>query len=301
MSTILPRSRRARRRVLITLALLTALLALIVGLVLVSLRTAPGTAWLLARAPGLQIEQPEGSLLGDFSARRLTLTLPGIVEPLVLTGLRWQDLTLEYSGLTGQWLKIRIAQAQADRLDITLPASSTSTGAPADLWLPLELEVLRLRIGEIHTAALGAKPLRQIDAAVHLGAKAGAEHRIAVNRVEWDTLSLKGQVVQASRGELPLSAQLAVQPAAADGNWEAQLELKGPLAGPTLLAQLSAAQQSLQASALLQPFAAWPLAELQARTQGLNLAALNSAWPRTSLSGEASSAARAGTSRPRCA
>lgn len=289
MSTILPRSRSARRRVLITLALLTALLAIALGLVLAGLRTAPGTAWLLARAPGLQIEQPEGSLLGDFSARRLTLTLPGIVEPLVLTGLRWQDLTLEYSGLTGQWLKIRITQAQADRLDITLPTSSTSSGAPATLWLPLELEVQQLRVGEIHTAALGAKPLRQLDAAVHLGAKAGAEHRITVNRVEWDSLRLSGKAVQASRGELQLAAQLTVEPltSAAGKHWQASLELKGPLAGPTLQAQLSAAQQSLQASARLQPFAAWPLAELQARTQGLNLAALNSDWPRTALSGEA--------------
>nr|WP_316644001.1 translocation/assembly module TamB domain-containing protein [uncultured Roseateles sp.] len=289
MSTALPRSRRARRRVLIALALLAAVLALVVSLVLTGLRTAPGTAWLLARAPGLQIEQPEGSLLGNFSARRLSLNLPGIVEPLVLTGLRWQDLTLEYSGLTGQWLKIRIAQAQADRLDITLPASSTSSGAPADLWLPLELEVLQLRIGEIHSAALGAKPLRQLDAAVHLGANAGAEHRIGLNRIEWDSLRLSGKAVQASRGELLLIAQLAVEPVASgtDKHWQAQLELKGPLAGPSLQAQLSAAQQSLQATARLKPFATWPLAELQARTQGLNLAALNSDWPRTALSGEA--------------
>jgi len=282
------RPKRARRRALIVLALLLTLLAGLVLALLAGLRTAPGTAWLLARAPGLQIEQPEGSLLGDFSARRLTLTLPGIVEPMVLTGLRWQDLTLEYSGLTGQWLKIRIAQAQADRLDLALPASSKS-GAPADLWLPLELEVQLLRIGEIHTAALGDKPLRQLDAALHLGAKAGAEHRISLNSVEWDSLRLSGKAVQASRGELQLDARLAVEPltSAADQRWQARLELQGPLAGPTLQAQLSAAQQSLQASARLQPFAAWPLAELQARTRGLNLAALNSDWPRTALSGEA--------------
>ncbi|MBT9456140.1 MAG: translocation/assembly module TamB domain-containing protein [Burkholderiaceae bacterium] len=289
MSTTLPRSRRARRRVLITLALLTALLAIVVGLVLAGLRTAPGTAWLLARAPGLQIEQPEGSLLGDFAARRMTLTLPGIVEPLVLTGLRWQDLTLEYSGLTGQWLKVRIAQVRADRLDITLPASSTSSGAPANLWLPLELEVQQLRIGEIHSAALGTKPLRRLDAAIHLGARAGAEHGISLTRVEWDGLLLSGKALQASRDDLQLDAQLLVEPltGATDKHWQARLELKGPLAGPTLQAQLSAAQQSLQASARLQPFAAWPLAELQARTRGLNLAALNSDWPRTALSGEA--------------
>jgi translocation and assembly module TamB len=253
-------------------------------------RTETGAAWLLRHAPGVQVDQPQGALLGDFSARRLSLSVPGAAEPLVLSGLRWQGLSLQRSPHPGQWLKLHIAALQADRVDLSVPASQdASSGAPTSLALPLEIELPSVKVGEFHTAALGGKPLRGLDASLHLGAQAGAQHLLSLRSLQWDQLRASGQAQLATRGDLRLAAQAQLQPlpGASDTQWRAQLQVNGPLARPDLQAQLDALQQSLKAQASLRPFEPWPLASLQASTTRLNLAALNSSWPQTALSGDA--------------
>ena len=79
--------------------------------------------------------------------------------------------------------------------------------------------------------------------------------------------------------------------------------LAGPLEGPKLAAEVRAKpsagrpEQSLSARAGLRPFAAWPLAELQASTKALDLSAFHASAPLTALSGEAS-ATTAGIDQP---
>lgn len=71
--------------------------------------------------------------------------------------------------------------------------------------------------------------------------------------------------------------------------WNAQLTLNGPLAQSQLRGRLQVATQpaqSLDVDAVLQPFAAWPLARLNARTQALDIGALVPGGPRTALSGD---------------
>jgi hypothetical protein len=57
-------------RLLLGLLLLGALLlaAVPVGLVL-ALKSAPGSAWLIDHLPGISARAPQGALLGDFSAQ----------------------------------------------------------------------------------------------------------------------------------------------------------------------------------------------------------------------------------------
>jgi len=75
--------------------------------------------------------------------------------------------------------------------------------------------------------------------------------------------------------------------------WKATLALTGPLAAPTLQATVRApataghASQSLDATLGLRPFENWPLAELNATTEALDLSALHAAAPRTALTGNA--------------
>ena len=75
--------------------------------------------------------------------------------------------------------------------------------------------------------------------------------------------------------------------------WKASLALTGPLATPTLQATVRApasagqAPQSLDATIGLRPFANWPLAELNASTQALDLSGLSASAPRTALTGKA--------------
>lgn len=282
---------RKGRRLLVRLTLALATLLLAAGLLLSwTLRTSSGTAWLLDHLPGVQAELTQGALLDDFSARRLSLSLPGMEQLVELHGLSWQGLTLDYSPNKGQWLRLRIGKLHADRISINPPAKSGPSGAPASLSLPLELELAQVQLGEILINDIVDKPLRALDASVHLGAKSGASHVLILRSLQWDQLQLSGKFEQASRAPLAIVADFEARPLpdAKDSSWQAQLKIGGTLAKPELQATLSARQQSLQASATLQPFEAWPLAALQASTTGLNLAALNSSWPQTALTGEAS-------------
>ena len=71
---------RRRHPALLALLGACALAALALLATAWSLRTPSGSAWLLARVPGLQVDSPSGALLGDFAARSLRLQLPESLE-----------------------------------------------------------------------------------------------------------------------------------------------------------------------------------------------------------------------------
>ena len=276
-----------------------------------ALRSERGSVWLasvLPRVlPGVQIEGAKGTLIGDFSARRVTIAWSGGKDQVTLNELAWRGLRVERLA-SPRWLRITVEALEAKRVDLALAPSSRSgpLAAPADLALPIELDVRALRVGELHAAALGAKPLRQLSARVHLGANHGAEHRVDQLALEWDRLKATGNARIASSGPLALDAsialaQRAVAPLPA---WNANATLAGPLAAPVLNATLRAEPasakgaerpaQALDARATLHPFAAWPLGDLQASTTALDLSAFASAAPVTSLTARAIATSTAG-------
>lgn len=321
-----PPPRRVSLRVVLVTLLVIALLAVIavpLGL-FAGLRSEAGTAWLLARTPGLSATGLRGALLGDrFSAERIRWLIPGTGDLLVLEDAAWEGLQVSRSLDAGQWVAVRMARLQARRATLTLaprPPSTTPSAPPASLRLPVAVRIEALAIGEFRTAALGEQPLRDIAASLALGTEGGARHRIDGLQLSWDRLQARGSLQIGSDGPLPLHVQLQLAPtaaaaaaaapasAAASGatqagapavtprslldEWQADLRLSGPLARTSLRAQVQrggtvAPTTLLDADAVLLPFAAWPLAELQARTRDLDLAAFASAAPRTALTGQA--------------
>lgn len=293
------RSRRLRphqhalRSFAVAALLWLAALGLLVGGLLWTLRSEPGSRLLLQSLPGVEVEHSQGPLLGDFSARRLSLSLPGLIDRLELLGLRWQDLTLSRASHDSAWFKLHLGRLQIDRLTLVLPSSGDDT-APQDLSLPVELELPQLHIGELINPDLGSTPLKALQARLHLGDEQGRAHTLTLQSAQWDQLQASGSARQATGGDLMLKAELKLSPQTPGPRpWHAQLQAQGPLKDFALNAQLTAADQVLNAQAQVQPFAAWPLGRLQAQVQGLNLAALSSDWPRTALSGEASLKAKA--------
>ena len=276
----------------VTLALLLAALAATAWW---SVRSERGSAWLLSVLPGVQVEAPRGRLLGDFGAKRVVLHWPG--GSATLAGVAWRGLAAE-SAAAPLWLRIGIDSLAIERVDVALAPATNSEPlkAPTDLRLPIELELRALRIGELHTAALGAQPLRELHAQVHLGANQGAEHRVDQLTLAWDRLQARGDARIASIAPLALQASLELvrQAAATLPPWSASATLAGPLAAPLLQATLRAAAQgnagpaqTVDVRAALRPFAAWPLGELQASTRALDLSAFSSAAPTTALTGRA--------------
>ena len=269
-------------------------LGLLAGALWWLLYTEAGSTFLLARVPGLQVSGPSGSLLGGFAAQSVEMPLPGEGARLRLQELRWSAPRLR-AGSAALWLKVEIDSLAARRVDLALPGGpSTDSSVPTDLALPLGLQVDELRVDEFHIDGLDT-PLRQARARLALSADGGRLHRVDALQLQWDRLRVTGQAQLGTGGTLPLTATLQLsQQGEVLGDWQATLQLDGPLAAPTLQAQLRAQAspqqpvQTLDASATLRPFAAWPLGELQARARALDLSALHRDAPRTALDLEAS-------------
>ena len=277
-----PRKRRSRALLAATLAVPAAAalgaLALHWGL-----RTESGSAWLLARVPGLQVEAPQGPLLGDFSARRLSYRSAAFT--LEARGLRWQAPSLVWERSPLLWGRLALQGLQADRVELGWTSSPGPAKAPQNLHLPVALTVQELQVAELHLPALSTEPLRELRAGLWLGEQDGHQHRVELRALRWDRLNLTGQARVQADGPLPLQLQARL---ASGSDWQAQLQLEGPLAAPALQARAEAAGQQLVLQAALRPFEPWPLASASARADRFDLAALHSRLPRTALSGSAS-------------
>ncbi len=291
-----PKARHPRRTLAIASAVLLALVLLpaagLVSGLWWTVKHPAGTAWLLQHVPTVQVTGPKGALLGDFEAERVEFDARPAGMHLVLEGVGWRGLA---PGMLGNWRQWRVVfdELRARRIDFT-PAPSDPAQplkAPADLALPLEVEVKALRVGEFHMPALGDTPVRNIAAQLHLGAEGGTLHRVDALQADWDRLHASGQARIGTHAPLALDATVALaQAAAASGAaWNAEASLAGPLESPALKATLraqaspSAKAQSLDAQATLRPFAPWPLGDLVLKAQALDLAAFSSAAPTTAL------------------
>ncbi len=314
-SGVAPKPRRRAARA--ALAVFAAVLVLVVATAtfgLWAVTSERGSAWLLARLPGVQVTGPRGALLGDFSAQKLTLQLPGSADSVRLADLAWRGLQIERA-TDGRWLRVTLASLSAARVELAIAtkANAAPTAPPTDLHLPIELDVRELRVGELHAGALGTEPIRGLTARLHLGAAGGAEHRVERLALRWQQLQASGDARIATQAPLALAASLALvqQTAAVTPStsasaaapaesrastlppWRASATLAGPLAAPvfnaTLRAEPSGARpaQTLDARATLRPFAAWPLGEMQASSRALDLSAFAATAPSTALDLEA--------------
>jgi translocation and assembly module TamB len=303
-----PRGRKPWRALAWALAAIMPLLALalVVAALMWAVGSASGTAWLLGRVPGLTLTAPQGSLLGDFSAERLEIALPdgSAGDRLVIGGLRWRGLSLAHTPASATWFRLGIDSLQADRVDLllTLDPNAPPPAPPRTLQLPIEIEVRVVDIAEFHAAALVEQPLLGLHAQLHFSADGGRTHRIDGLSLAWDHLAARGTAQIASAAPFDVQARLAIEPrpagnapgAKAPPSFDATVDLSGPLARFAVQATLRGAPPggkkggdapSLDLSATVLPFAAWPLATLQLQTHSLDLAALHSSAPGTSLSG----------------
>lgn len=269
------RSLRVLRATLIALALLAAAVAAFVAWLL---HRPAGSAWLLEHLPVVQVEAPEGTLLGDFSARRVVLSWPG--GSAELRGLRWRGL-----GIAVGERALAARELAVDELNVRTQPSDTPLAAPADLRLPLALRIDSLRIAKLSWAP-DQPPLLGLDARLDL--PRDGIHHVQLKAVRWQHLTLAGEARVASAAPLQTDATLRVQQAEDTGlPWLAVATVSGPLARLKAKAELQAAQQALQADGEVQPFARWPVNALQLHADKLDLAPFAPGLPRTALTGTA--------------
>lgn len=228
---------------------------------------------LARRASGgqLQIEQASGRLIG----------------PLSIATLRWQgaDLQLDASGIRLDWSpaallhgELRIAELAIDTLAIAKPPSPEPAVLPADLQLPLALDVDRLSLGQL---TLNGQPLAS-DIAARLSSD-GRQHRISDLHLQAADVALSGQASLDGQPPFPLSAtldlkgQLDQRPLALAATAQGQLDRIG-------LAAIARQGIAGQASATLTPFAAAPFASARLQIDHLDPAGWLAGAPQAELS-----------------
>ncbi len=280
---------RRRRWVLATV---TALVAVVVAVAagVGWLHTDTGLKWALQKVPGLQVTgmqgRPDG---GSFSAERLqwesaTLTVTA-------QGLAWRDLQWRWRPYPGAWVGVTLIEPRAVRVDVqtrpTPEPAQPSTGAPADVRLPLELVVRDLQVGTVQVNGLA--PIEALAADLHLGAENGNVHQLQRFSATMAQRQAQAQLTLRSAGDMALAGQVRVTSLPkATQPLQAQLDLSGTLPRPQLSARVDAgAGAQLQANATLAPFAPWPVVALQASTRELDLSSLAAGLPLTRLTGTA--------------
>ena len=279
--------------VLAMLVLAATLTAALAGLALWLLRSEQGTAWLLARVPGLELRGSEGALLSDrFAVQRLVVRWDGgqqwvAIDDFVGSGLQWR-----WHPARGKWLGLTAARLQARRVEVnTGPAGPRPIVMPNTLDMPLRIEAAEAAVAELQIDALPA--LHQVQAQqLQLWAGPGRGYEAQQLAGDWERARIEGSV---SFGALPpyaLALQAKARSIGEGAPWSAQLRAQGPLARFEVDLQLQgeaatrgAAAPRLEVQAAITPLQAWPLARLRLLTQALDLQALARGVPRSALGG----------------
>ena len=276
-------------------------------------RSEGGTRWLLQHVPGLTVVDVQGS----FGGGNLRIGSLRAVETSVqvdVTNLSVTGLDLHWHPHPGAWLGASFTAWVADAVHITplpskVPAAASSP--PTSLRSPVALDVTSLRVGSL---TIGANaPLRDVTAALSIGADGGRSHRVDRLRFGWERVQAEGRVVAQTDAPLALDVTLAARdapqaaaPAASAASaaplphWAASATLRGPLAGFDVVADLQGepragrAAPQASASAHVTPFAALPVSEVFAKITELDLRALSDSAPATRLQGTL----RLATTRP---
>ncbi len=245
--------------------------------------------------PGVAVVGPHGSLVGDFAAERIDVALAD-GRVLRIDAPRWHALDAR-RGDHGRWLHLVIASLHADRVTLlpaTRPVPAATPSAPLQsLRLPVEIEIAEARIDELRIGGADAAPVRQVHARIHLGADGGATHRIEAMSANVVKASMLGSAIVGADAPLTVTAQMGFASRGSLPAWRAGAAARGPLAAlnVTAIARVLPADgkppQALDATAVVHPFATWPLGELHAHAQALDLSAFTSAAPATALVADA--------------
>lgn len=279
---------------LLAVALLLALVAAALGgLAVWLLRHAEGTAWLLARVPGLEVTGPQGALLSQrFAAERLVVRWGGGQQWVAIDGFVGSGLQWRWNPEPGVWLGLEAQGLQARRVEVqTGPPGTGPVTLPRTLALPLRLDAAQVEVAEL--LIVGLPTMQAVQArGLRLWQPGAPGYHAEQLGLDWDRARVEGRVSLDAQPPFALQVQARAHSRGDGPAWNAELSATGPLQRFELTARLrgqpaarAVPPPALDIEAAITPLEAWPIASLRLSTQGLDLQALYSRAPRTALTG----------------
>ncbi|HGM5579970.1 TPA: translocation/assembly module TamB domain-containing protein [Pseudomonas putida] len=247
--------------------LLKPVLSIVLGvLVLVGLcaslvlGTQAGSRWALGLVPGLEVEDFQGHLGGQWQAARLVWAQDGSRVELQAPQLQWSPSCLLRATLCVQRL-------QAERIDMAFAASESQADTGPlqlpELRLPIAIELGEVKIGQLRLD--GSDLLGDLQLAARWTTEGLRIDALQLQRDDLH-LSLKGNLLP--QGDWPLQADATLQLPAVDGQaWQLVLNAKGDLQKTLTLEGTSTGYLEAQLEGELQALADHLPATLQIRAQ----------------------------------
>ncbi|WP_260961826.1 translocation/assembly module TamB domain-containing protein [Pseudomonas citri] len=210
---------RGVKRTLLALAGVLATLVLVLGIVL---GTAFGSRWALGLVPGLDVENFQGRLGGQWSADQVLWQQGDSRVEVSRPIFAWSPLCLARMTLC-------IEQLKADQVAVQLPASADEPSSGPltlpDLDLPLAVELGDVQIGRL--SFNGSEQLKGLQLAAHWTAEG---LRIDSVHLQRDELSLNLSGLLKPGGDWPLTAKGRLTlPAPGATPWALDLKVAGDL------------------------------------------------------------------------
>ena len=149
----------------LAMLLLLAVLGGAVGAAAVWLLRSPeGTAWLLARLPGIEFKGSQGALLSDaFAAEKVIVRWDRDQQSVTIDGLRAEGLSWTWHPAAGAWVGLSAQRLQARKVDVQSgPPGPRPIQMPRSLQLPLRFQAAQADVAELQIDALA--PMRAVQA-----------------------------------------------------------------------------------------------------------------------------------------
>lgn len=253
------------------------------------LRSEAGSVWLLSHAPGVQMQGLRGAILSSrWEFDRLHIDIGGGLKSITIENAVAEGLEWSWHPQKGVWLGVHARRVAARSVELAF-GTSKSPGPPSTIGSPLQAVIDSIEVDRFVIGSLA--PATNVRARGTVSARNGSVHRIDDIRFTWDQVSVEasGDIGCAPPFALDVKGRLE-RPGA--GAWSASASALGPLKGFRAQATLrgsagGANAPSLDLDATIASFAPWPIAQLKASIDALDLAALASALPSTRLSGTA--------------
>jgi translocation and assembly module TamB len=276
------------------------------------LYTESGARWAVRQAPGLELQNLRGGLLGErLQVDRLIWRDPGgmvvTVQSLDLQGLRWH-----WFPRRGVWVALELDRADAELIAVTSgPPSGRALAPPEALQFPLQLTLGELAVGTLQFDTLSPVTALSVRGLRLDSADAGV-HTLEQLSLRWQDFVLQAQARIGATGAMALTLDATVSPMSPDAPeapgaavapgpqtpvgppWTGTLQARGELQALDLVAQLRGQPgargepaPTLDVQARMAPFAAWPVNALDASFSHIDLRALQAGAPQTRLNGRA--------------